>query len=78
MAQKTLRYNVAIDNAQALKEIDELWDYAQNGSVAASRALNQTLGGTVKTVLDWEVRVDDKGIKKLQPVVKEVLTEFAP
>ena len=76
MAEKTLWYNVAIDNAQALKEIDELWDYAQNGSVSAARALNQVLGGTVKTVLKWETRVDERGIKKLQPVVKEVLTAY--
>lgn len=76
MANNTLRYNVTVDNSQALQEIDELWQYAQDGSVAAARALNQTLGGTVKTVLDWEVRVDDSGVKRLQPVVKDVLTEY--
>ncbi|ADF42377.1 tail length tape measure protein [Synechococcus phage S-CBS2] len=76
MADKQLRYSVSLDNAQALAEFDELFRYAQNGSVAAARVLNQELGGTVKTVLDWEVRVDDTGVKRLQPVVKEVLTEY--
>jgi len=76
MADKTLRYSVEVDNAQALGEIDQLWKYAQNGAVAAARVLNQELGGTVKTVLDWEVRVDDSGVRRLQPVVKEVLTEY--
>jgi tape measure domain-containing protein len=76
MANNTLRYNVTVDNSQALQEIDELLQYAQDGSLAAKRAANKALGGSIETVLDLEVRVDDRGIKRFQPVYKEILTAY--
>lgn len=76
MAEKSLRYNVEINSAPALTALDDLWQKAQNGSVQAAKTINERLGGTVKTVLDWEVRVDADGVKRLQPVVKEVYSEY--
>lgn len=76
MADKSLRYNVEINSAPALTELDNLWQKAQNGSVQAAKTINERLGGKVSTVLDWEVRVDADGVKRLQPVVKEIYSEY--
>lgn len=76
MANNTLRYKLTVDNAEALQGIDELLQAALNGSVKAAREVNEILGGTIETVLDLEVRVDDRGVKRLQPVYKEILTAY--
>jgi tape measure domain-containing protein len=76
VAEKSLRYNVEINSTQALTELDDLWQRAQNGSLQAAKVINERLGGNVKTILDWEVRVDANGVKRLQPVVKEVYNEY--
>lgn len=76
MAERSLRYNVEVKSAQALTELDNLWQQAQQGGIQAAKKINEKLGGEVKTVLDWEVRVDASGVKRLQPVVKEVYGEY--
>lgn len=72
----SIRYDIKINNQQGIDSLNQLWAEARNGSEQAKYAINQRLGGTVKTEVVFETTVDDKGIKTLQAGTKETLTAF--
>jgi tape measure domain-containing protein len=72
----SIRYDIKINNQQGIDSLNQLWAEARNGSEQAQYAINQRLGGTVKTEIVFETTVDDKGIKTLQAASKETLTAF--
>ena len=72
----SIKYDIKINNQQAVDSINDLWEKARAGSESAARTLNSKLGGTIKTELVFQTEVDDNGIKTLKAETNEVLTAY--